>query len=233
MTLRPTVLLFDIDGTLITTGGAGRRAMDRAFQKRHGRKDACSFPLDGMTDRMIIRAGLEAVGAEPTPEEIDAVIKTYVEILEEEVRAADMRRYIVHPGMHEALDRALQDARFAVGLGTGNVREGARVKLSRVGIHDRFSFGGFGCDADARADLIRIGAERGAAKLGVPLTECRVVIIGDTPKDVAAAKAIGAETVGVGTGAYTAEQLIEVGAEAAFRDLLEAGAIERVLYGRS
>lgn len=231
--MRPTVLLFDIDGTLLTTGGAGRRALDRAFHERHGRKDACRFPLDGMTDRRIFRMGLEAIGKTAHEDEIAALTELYVKLLEDEVARADAGVYRVHPGMERAVDRALEDARFAVGLGTGNVERGARVKLSRVGIADKFSFGGFGCDHEDRAELIRIGAERGAAKLSLPLEDCRVVVIGDTPKDVAAAKAIGAECVGVGTGSYSVEALVEVGATAAFRDLSGPGAIEAVLYGRA
>jgi phosphoglycolate phosphatase-like HAD superfamily hydrolase len=230
--MRPTVLLFDIDGTLVTTGGVGRRALERAFELAYGRPDACSsFGFDGMTDRSIARLALTAIGAPVTPEAIDDVLRRYVELLEEEVSRADMSRYRVHAGMEQAVDTALSRDGYAVGLGTGNIREGARVKLSRVGIYDRFSFGGFGCDHEHRVELIRRGAERGAERLGVPLSECRVVVIGDTPKDVHAAKGIGAECIGVGTGRFTPEQLMESGADKAYRDLAEPGALEAVLAG--
>ncbi|HVE83654.1 MAG TPA: HAD family hydrolase, partial [Myxococcales bacterium] len=191
--MRPTVLLFDIDGTLVTTGGVGRRALERVFGELYGREDAIShIRLDGMTDRAIVRAGLTAAGAPMGPEEIDRVLTAYVEILEDEVARADPARYYLHRGMEQALDRAAARREVALGLGTGNIREGARVKLARVGVFEKFRFGGFGSDHEERVELIRRGAERGAALLGAPLAECRVVIIGDTPKDVAAAKGIGA-----------------------------------------
>src|SRR6185436_1374962 len=213
--MRPTVLLFDVDGTLVTTGGVGRRALEIAFERSFGRRDACrTFRLDGMTDRAIVRTGMRAIGVEPTEALIDQVLVDYLR---------------VHAGMSETVDRARERREIAVGLGTGNIREGARIKLQRVGIYDRFAFGGFGCDDEDRTALIRRGAERGAALLGAPLEECRVVVIGDTPKDVAAAQAIGAESVGVGTGSFTPEQLVAAGATHAFANLAAPEAMVAVL----
>jgi phosphoglycolate phosphatase-like HAD superfamily hydrolase len=120
-------------------------------------------------------------------------------------------------------------AHAAVGLGTGNVREGARIKLSRAGLFERFSFGGFGCDAEDRAELLRIGAQRGAAQLSLPLSDCRVVVIGDTPKDIAAANAIGAECIAVGTGSFDVHALRSHGPRYVFAHLLESGALEALL----
>ncbi len=230
--MKPTVLLFDIDGTLVTTGGAGRRALERSFEVMFGRADACThFRFDGMTDRAIIRAGLQAIGELDSEASIDRVLSKYVAVLEEEVARVPDSEYFLHRGMLEALDATASRSGFAVGLGTGNIREGAKVKLSRVGVHERFGFGGFGCDAEDRAELIRVGATRGAERLGAPLSECRVVIIGDTPKDVAAALAIGAECVGVGTGSFTASELISCGAKYAFTSLGEEGALKSLLHG--
>lgn len=228
--MRPTVLLFDIDGTLVTTGGAGRRSLERAFEARYGRPDACrGFRFDGMTDRAIVRGGLSAIGVPVTPEEVDAVLAAYLIELEDEVRKADPAKYRVHLGMEHAIEHALKSTEVAVGLGTGNIKEGARIKLERVGIHHHFGFGGFGSDHEDRIELIRTGAERGAKKLGMPLSECRVVVIGDTPKDVAAAQGIGAESIGVGTGSFTAKQLLEVGATFAFDNLANEGALKALL----
>jgi len=227
--MRPTVLLFDIDGTLVTTGGAGRRALERVFSHCFGREDACSFRLDGMTDRAIVRAGLTSIGIAATKEEIDAVLRDYVRILEEEVARVDPSQYHLHAGIQDALDAARARPEIALGLGTGNIREGARVKLSRVGIYDRFAFGGFGCDHEDRVELLRCGAGRGAERLGVPVRECRVVVVGDTPKDIVAAQGIGAESVGVGTGRFNAEELLSMGATAAFPDLSVPGALETLL----
>jgi phosphoglycolate phosphatase-like HAD superfamily hydrolase len=226
--MRPTVLLFDIDGTLITTGGVGRKAIERAFRERYGRDDATRFPFDGMTDRLIARLGLQALGVATTDEAIAELLEFYVELLAEEVQRADASRYRLHAGIAEALARA-EALGCGIGLGTGNVREGARIKLERLGVHERFAFGGFGSDSEDRTELIRRGAERGATHLGVPLAECRVVVIGDTPKDVAAAQGIGAESIGVGTGSYRAESLRECGATHAFASLAEPGALAALL----
>jgi phosphoglycolate phosphatase len=228
--MRPTILLFDIDGTLITTGGVGRKALERAFLERFGRDDATRFPFDGMTDRLIARLGLEALGVAPTAEAIAQILEFYVELLAEEVARADAAKYRLHAGITEAL-AAAEERGCGIGLGTGNVRAGARIKLERLGVHERFAFGGFGCDAEERVELIRHGAERGAAHLGAPLSTCRVVVIGDTPKDVAAAQGIGAESIGVGTGSFSAAALSECGATHAFASLSEPGALAALLDG--
>ncbi len=226
---RPTVALFDIDGTLIVTGSTGRRAVNRAFFKMYGRADACdSFGFDGMTDRLIARMGLEAIGVEATAEAIDAWLPEYLVALEDEVSRADAASFRLLPGMQAAI-AAAQRAQIAVGLGTGNVREGARIKLERVGVHHHFRFGGFGCDAEARPELIRFGAERGAQQLGVPLASCRVVVIGDTPRDVEAARAIDAECIAVATGRYSESELEESGARYVFADFSHAAAIGALL----
>jgi phosphoglycolate phosphatase len=106
------------------------------------------------------------------------------------------------------------------------VKAGAQVKLARAELAHLFDFGGFGCDHESRAELLTKGAERGAARLGVPRGEVRVVVIGDTAKDVAAAQAIGAECIGVGTGGVPPTELVALGAVAAFVDLAESGVHE-------
>lgn len=226
--MRATVLLFDVDGTLVTTGGAGRRAIELAFERVHGRGDACAFSLAGMTDRLIIRQGLCAIGIDPTDQAIDHVAEEYVGVLPAAVAAVDPGRYRVYPGVERAI-AAAKATGFAVGLGTGNLREAARIKLERVDLYRHFDFGGFGSDAEDRVELVRCGAERGAAHLGRPLGDCRVVVIGDTPKDVAAARGIGADSVAVATGEFSVEQLAACGATYAFGDLSAAGALQAVL----
>lgn len=225
--MKPTVLLFDIDGTLIETGGAGRRAIERAFVAAYGRADACAgISFAGMTDRAILRGGLTAVGAPVDASTVDALLAAYLPILEEEMATAQCR---VHAGVLGALDAAHARPRCAVGLGTGNVREGARVKLRRIGLFERFAFGGFGCDHEDRAELIRVGAERGAAALGLPRSACRVVVIGDTPKDVAAAQAIGADSIAVATGSFSVAELTATGATIAVRDLTDPAALASLI----
>lgn len=221
-----TIFLFDIDGTLVSTGGAGRRSIERAFDALHGRPDACAaISFDGMTDRAIVRGGLRAIDVEPTDARIDAVLARYVEVLHEEVRATSDADYVVHPGARTLVAEANAQG-HAVGLGTGNIREGARAKLERVQLFSAFAFGGYGDDHELRPELIRAGAQRGAEWLGIELASARVVIIGDTPRDVDAARAIGAQSLGVGTGRHSARELLDAGATWAFDTLADAGVRE-------
>lgn len=206
MSIAGVVFLFDIDGTLLDSGGAGRRAMVGAFERLHGRPDACSsFSFGGMTDPAIIRRGLQAIDRPDADADVAAVLAGYLELLADEApRSAQAR---VLPGVHQALDLALSLPRAAVGLGTGNVEAGAHIKLTRVGLRERFSFGGFGCDAEDRAELLRAGLARGARALGLEPARCRAVIIGDTPRDIEAAQAIGAAVLAVATGPFAADTL--------------------------
>ncbi|MBK7584778.1 MAG: haloacid dehalogenase-like hydrolase [Myxococcales bacterium] len=224
---RPTILLFDIDGTLVTTGGAGRRAMERAFERITGRRDATEFPFAGMTDRAIVRTGLRHVRHADDDLNMARLLAAYIELLSQEV--ANAQEYGMYPGVEAALDAASAAASFAVGLGTGNVRDGARIKLGRVALFSRFGFGGFGCDHEDRAELVGTGARRGAEQLGVPLAECRVVVIGDTVRDVDAALANDAECLALGTGGEDLSKLEARGATAVFRDLAAPGALEMLL----
>jgi phosphoglycolate phosphatase len=226
---RPTVLLFDIDGTLVTTGGVGRRAVERAFERVHGRPDACSLVrFDGMTDRSITRLGLEAIGVEASDERIEHLLAIYLAELRAELLQSTSETYRAHAGVSEVL-LACAKPNVALGLGTGNIALGARLKLEHVGLYHHFGFGGFGSDHELRVELIRIGAERGARQLGKASNECRVVVIGDTPKDIDAARGIGAESVGVGTAAFTAQQLLDHGATWAFDDLTAPGVLRALL----
>jgi phosphoglycolate phosphatase len=232
--MRPTVYLFDIDGTLISTGGAGRRSMEGAFAELFGARGvaAIEFSFAGMTDRAIVRNGLVALEGPAAPHDlasIERVLEAYLARLADEVRRAET--YVVHPGVRSILDWLPKTAATAIGLGTGNVRRGAYAKLTRGDLHDAFAFGGFGCDAEDRTELLRVGARRGAAALGLPLDECRIVVIGDTPKDVSAAHGIGAECIGVGTGGFAPEALRDLGAHHAFDDLAHDG-VREALTGR-
>lgn len=222
--MTPTVLLFDIDGTLLHGGGSGRRAVERVFGERFARGevfDAVRF--HGMTDRAIVRGGLVRAGLPADEAAIDAVCAEYLAALAEEVpRATGFR---VMPGAAALLDALAGRPGIGVGLGTGNLREGARIKLEHARLYHHFAFGGFGCDAEDRAELIRIGAERGARHVGSPLVECRVVVIGDTPRDVAAAQAIGARSLTVETSGFSAADLLAAGATWVFPDLTADGVL--------
>jgi len=226
---RPTVLLWDIDGTLISTAGAGRRAIVSTFERRFGRGDVLSFPFDGMTDPVIVRQGLQALGMQPEDieREIAPTLQAYVEVLTEVcAQATDFR---VHAGIATSLTLTAARPGFANGLGTGNIEVGARLKLERVGLFAHFGFGGYGSDHHDRAELLAVGAQRGAARLGRPRERCRVVVIGDTPKDIAAARAIGAECIAVATGSFKVPALREQGATHAFDNLAAPRAAQALL----
>ncbi len=221
------ILLFDIDGTLLSTGGAGRTAFITAFEAETGASDAYEgFSFAGRTDRAIVRAGLEAAGLPDSDELIDNVLDHYIGLLQTNVRSSD--GYVVHPGVHDAV-RAVSVHTTAVGLGTGNIERGARIKLDRAELNPFFAFGGFGCDAEERSELIRAGATRGAAKLGLPLNECEVIVIGDTIRDVQAAHAIGGKCVGVGTGGASRDVFVDAGAEWYFDTLAHSDAIPHLV----
>src|SRR5262249_35798153 len=104
------------------------------------------------------------------------------------------------------------------------VREGAKIKLGRARLFERFAFGGFGCDAEDRAELLAVGAARGAARKGARMEECRLVVIGDTPRDIAAAKAIGAESIAVATGPFSPTELAECAPTALLKSLADPSA---------
>ncbi|MDH5492983.1 MAG: HAD hydrolase-like protein [Myxococcales bacterium] len=227
---RKVILLFDVDGTLLSTGGAGRRAMARAFAEICGVGDALDgIRLGGMTDRLILRTGLERVGR-PFEEPIFArIVGVYLDLLRVEVERSE--GYRVLPGVRELLQRLTGVNGLALGLGTGNVRSGARIKLARAELHRVFDFGGFGCDAEDRAELLGLGAARGAAQLGISADEARIVVIGDTPKDILAARAIGAECVAVATGSHSVDELREAGAERVLESLEAPEAFARIAHG--
>ena len=187
--------------------------------------------VHGMTDRAIIRGGLERVGRACDEPAIDAICATYLAALADEMPRSEGFR--VFPGVPALLDALAGRRRVAVGLGTGNLREGARLKLEHARLHHHFAFGGYGCDHEQRPEIIRIAAERGANHLGVPFAACRVVVIGDTPKDVEAAHAIGAASVAVETSGISPQTLKTAGATHVFPTLEHARVLDALLNDRA
>ena len=158
-----TLFLFDIDQTLINTGGAGLRALDRACRKLLGLEHAMEgISPHGKTDPAIVREILRTKLHSPTPNsrEIAALLDAYIAFLKEEVESSST--YRVLPGIISILEEFNQRPDVIVGLATGNVESGARIKLERGGLNGYFSFGGFGSDSERRADLVRKAAERAA-----------------------------------------------------------------------
>lgn len=203
--------LFDIDGTLISAHGAGRRAFERALRELHGLDQGLDgIQLDGKTDPLILDEAFAAAGrGVATAVERERVFAEYVRHLDGELTRA---RYRVLPGVERALQHL--EARGAhLGLQTGNLEAGARRKLEFGGLWHRFAFGGFGSDAAQRERLVALAIERGNARAGRALSREEVWVIGDTPRDVAAAHAAGARAVGVATGSYDCAALQAAGAE--------------------
>jgi phosphoglycolate phosphatase-like HAD superfamily hydrolase len=212
------LFLFDIDGTLIGGGGAGRRAFDRACLEVLGVDGALDgLKLDGMTDPLILEHVFTThLGRAPREGEGEAVLARYLVHLGPEVARAPYR---IFPGVERALDRVAALPGSGVGLCTGNLAEGARLKLERGDLWRRFAFGGFGSDARQRADVVRVAIARGEAHLGTRVPKEKVWVIGDTPRDVDAAHAAGVPAVGVATGSFSVDELREAGADLAYPTL--------------
>lgn len=230
--MRPRILLFDIDGTLIRSGGAGARALERAVSEAFAIGDVrARFSFAGGTDPAIFRRLLSEHGIEPSEDALARTFAVYLDILREEIERAPSYRVI--DGIEDALEAlaAFASEPIAVGLGTGNVEQGARIKLARGGLNRHFPFGGFGSDAEDRAELLRAGAARGAARLGCEADECDVLVVGDTPLDVSAAHAIGARCLAVTTGGGTRDTLTDAGADHLFDTLSTPAALTALLEG--
>jgi phosphoglycolate phosphatase len=218
--VRTQAVLFDIDGTLISTGGASDRAWKRAFRELHDVDvDVPAVTGKGVPDpevgRVVFKSVLER---DPTEEEAEALMRRRLDHLPEEVE--DSPGYVVKDGVVELLERLIDDG-VLLGLTTGNVEEAAHVKLARGGLNHFFSFGGYGSDSPDRTELTRRALERGELVAGETLDLARCFSCGDTPRDVEAGHGAGLRVVGVATGEYTVEELLEAGADAAVRSLRE------------
>ncbi len=204
--------LFDIDGTLITTGGAGGEAWRRAFRELHEAEvDIREVTESGMTDPEVGLAALRhLLEREPSKRELAQAMGRYLAHLPDTVEESG--GYRVMAGIERLLPRLVDDG-LLLGLTTGNVEAAAHVKLSRAGLNRYFSFGGYGSDASDRAELTRRAIERGQMVSGGTLEPSECVAVGDTTRDVAAAHTAGIRIVAVATGNYPAQELREAGAD--------------------
>jgi phosphoglycolate phosphatase-like HAD superfamily hydrolase len=217
---RTQAILFDIDGTLIESGGASDRAWHRAFEELQGVDvEIAEVTGEGVPDPAVGRQAFEAViGREPTDEEMAALMAKRLEYLPEEVNGSD--GYRVMPGVEPLLD-SLIDSGVLLGLVTGNVEAAAHIKLARVNLNRFFSFGGYGSDSPDRGELTRKALERGSVVMGHDLDHAACFSIGDTPRDVDAGHFAGIRVTGVATGKYSAQELKAAGADAAINTFEE------------
>jgi phosphoglycolate phosphatase-like HAD superfamily hydrolase len=232
--LMATLVLFDIDGTILLTAGAGRRALTAALADEvadSGAFDQVRF--DGKTDPQIVRELLELAG-HPGAEDvvfIDTVCRRYVHLLEDELRHPRTTTRVM-PGVPELLDILEEHAGVVLGLLTGNVMQGASLKLAAAGIApSRFRVGAYGSDSANRPDLPAIAARRAEPHFGREPRGREVVIIGDTPADVTCGQEIAARAIGVATGSYSVESLTSAGAHAAFADLSDTARVLEAILG--
>ena len=225
------LILFDIDGTLLWTNGAGRRAIHRALLDEVGTAGPIDgYRFDGKTDPQIVRELLELAGHPDARSDtcVTAVCRRYVDLLTAEL-AKPTQITKLYPGINElltALEPHETAGRAVVGLLTGNVEHGAALKLRSAGLDPaRFVVGAFGSDSHRRSDLPAIAAERAGQRTSRRFGGADLVIVGDTPDDVACGRPMGARTVGVATGFYDMAALRTAGATHVFQDLTDTRAV--------
>ncbi|HEX5929715.1 MAG TPA: HAD family hydrolase [Solirubrobacterales bacterium] len=205
-------VLFDIDGTLLYTGGAGAVAWQRAFAELYGiEANIEEHTHAGMTDPEIAAIVFrEVIGREGSDEERASAIAAYLDHLGRAVE--ESRGYEVKPGIEELLPRLAHEG-VLLGIVTGNIESAAHLKLARGDLNRYFSFGGYGSDSSDRTELTRRAVERGGEVAGHPLDPAATIGVGDTPRDVSACHGAGIRVVGVATGHYTVEELSSSGAD--------------------
>jgi phosphoglycolate phosphatase len=226
--MRDSLLLWDIDGTLVYMDRAGERALLIAIRELYGRDLGDHLPVDlrGRTDTSICRDLLAFLEAPATPEEEARFRAAYLDLLP---TTLPMVRPHLKPGIPEVLDAVHAHPEIHQALLTGNLKEGARLKLSYLGLWKYFEFGAFADDSAIRDELGPFALARAKEKLGIEFPPERVYIIGDTPHDIACGKAIGAKTIAVATGAFSVEQLSALNPTHTFKDLADTEALLGVI----
>jgi phosphoglycolate phosphatase-like HAD superfamily hydrolase len=229
-----TWILFDVDGTLIDTAGAGRSAVEAAFREVFRRDasdlDGVRVPYAGRTDPVIFRAVSEALGI--AAERFEAarclLFETYVTRLAEVLAEPDPRRRVL-PGVAALLEALHGHPRIHVGLLTGNLERGARAKLEPFGLNAYFPTGGFASDSEDRRTIARIAADRLRRRTGADAPSHRTWVVGDTALDVDCARANGFRSLAVGTGGAGDEEMARWEPDARFTDLRHTEAVLRAL----
>lgn len=214
------LVLFDIDGTILRTKGAGRQAIKRALEEVYGAAGPVdAWPFGGKTDPLICYELMAEVGLSraEVDAKLDEAIARYLCYLEAELSSTATSRLM--PGIIPLLESLARDERVTLGLLTGNVKPGARLKLARHGLTAYFRLGAYGCDHFERRELPAVAVERARALTGRHFQGKEVVIIGDTPADVACGRGLGVRAIAVATGAFRLEDLQACAPDFAFETL--------------
>jgi phosphoglycolate phosphatase-like HAD superfamily hydrolase len=215
------VFLFDIDGTLVDAPhGAGGLAFEYAFKQRYGIPNALTgVTLHGNTDPNILdECFLTHLGRLPTSTEAREILAHYILQLEHNLKHTGPMRIL--PGVTTAIQQ-IQNANCLLGLATGNVEEGARVKLASADLWKHFTFGGYGSDARERSELVKIAVNRAEKRLGRTCAKNEIWVVGDTPRDIIAAHDAGVPCLAVATGKYSLDELLAAKADELLKDLTE------------
>ena len=221
------LILFDIDGTLVNTLGAGRAAIGTAITEVYGETGPLDdFDFRGRTDPSIVRGLLRSVGwkDESIDSSMPSVWNLYYERLEDEL-ARLANAVDVYPGVPRLLDELEEHGGYAIGLVTGNMEEGANRKLAACGLAHRFAFGAYGSDSERREILPPVALERAQSLLGRTFDMTEAVVIGDTPEDIRCARANGARVICVATGRHSEDDLAAYDPDAIFGDLSNTGEV--------
>jgi phosphoglycolate phosphatase len=227
------LILFDIDGTLVLTGGAGLRAMNRACADLVGHPKALDgIPVAGRTDWSILEDVMRLHGMALEPPLFDELRARYITHLRDEIEQPGTGTKAVMPGIRSLLDALQSRSDVALGLLTGNFMDGARIKLEHFDLWRYFRCGAFGDDSSDRNALVPVAIAR-ARECGLAdFAAADVFVVGDTPHDIACARAVGATPIAVATGSYSVERLRESGGEIVFADLRDTNAFLQLLASR-
>ncbi|HVE33717.1 MAG TPA: HAD family hydrolase [Gemmatimonadaceae bacterium] len=231
------LVLFDIDGTIMLSAGAGGRAVRRALVEVFGAPGPEQHRFDGKTDPQIVRElmSLAGHGAEQIDARMPALFERYLAYLNDELQVSAAAGGIrIMPGIFDLLDALEARDDVVLGLLTGNLAEGARAKLSAGGINpDRFRVGAYGSDHEVRGELPAVAQRRANEQLGLSFSGRDIVVIGDTPADLQCGVAIGCTAIGVATGMYSLEDLREHQPAAVFENLADTPAVVRAIIGEA
>lgn len=228
------LVLFDIDGTILLTDGAGKRAIHRALREVFGSTGPDDHHFGGKTDPQIVRELMRIEGHEDPhiDDRMPALLDKYVAYLGEELLTSAAKVETM-PGVNALLNALAQRDDAIVGLLTGNLAAGAKAKLASVGIDfEQFKVGAFGSDHELRGELPAVAQQRARTELGVDVAGADVVVIGDTPADIDCGRSIGARAIAVATGSYSVDDLRAHRPAAVFEDLSDTGAVIDAIMGQ-